>query len=319
MSARHFTNEEKDKARAANLVQMLKDCYPDEISERKNDKSNRGFWLRIGADGEEDWNTFLHENGYYDQKEGKLHNAVDYLMNFHGMSFPDAVEELLQYQDNATGSGMDQSDSVAAAPQKTDVAAVSPEQIIKAADNEKVITYLCQTRKIHPKIVNRLIEQGLIWQEAESGNAVFSTEDGIPIVVYGTDADGKPFKRSVRAADGKQRYWHCENPLPNGDISRVLVTEDVIDAISLYELSGGDWTCGYMYVSMEGVENTWVIDDLLGRLNDPHDRFYDAYVTIATDNDEAGNACASKYPKISREVPDIGRDWNEKLRKKKCS
>jgi len=129
--------------------------------------------------------------------------------------------------------------------------------------------------------------------------------------MYSVDVDGKPHKRSLNA-DSKQRYWHCEEPLPNGNISEVYVTESVFDAISFFELSG-EQRCGYMCVSMGGVDNTWVIDNLLERLKDPHDQLYDAHMTIATHNDEAGNTCASKYLDISRIVPDIGRSWSEML------
>ena len=106
---------------------------------------------------------------------GNHGNTIDFLAQYLGFSFCDAVTRLLEYEKDAGGGKKKEyeasvgelSGSVRSAREF-----VLPE---KAQNNRRVFAYLTITRGISRETVNRLIRDGLLYQEPDHGNAVFVT------------------------------------------------------------------------------------------------------------------------------------------------
>ena len=184
------------------------------------------------------------------------------------------------------------------------------------ANNERyVIAYLNKTRKIDVKIIKELIKTGNIYQDKHN-NCVFVgfNSDNQPIFATkrGTNTY-KPFYGDVAGSD-YNTCWHINN-----NSSSLIVTEAVIDALSLMTLNGKA-NKQYDYLALGGVGKWKAIETHLTQ------KTY-KMVIIATDNDNSGQEAASiiqnyietNYSNIQtmKAFPPAGKDWNDFLKSKR--
>ena len=114
-------------------------------------------------------------SGFMDWGTENHGNTIDFLVQYLGFSFCDAVTRLLEYEKDAGGGKKKEyeasvgelSGSVRSAREF-----VLPE---KAQNNRRVFAYLTITRGISRETVNRLIRDELLYQEPDHNNAVFVT------------------------------------------------------------------------------------------------------------------------------------------------
>ena len=102
------------------------------------------------------------------------------------------------------------------------------------------------------------------------------------------------------------RFWYLTNGLDSqAKASSVYVCEAAIDAISLYLIHQQHGiNAPAAYVSIGGAGNQQAINRLKKHNG----------VIIATDHDEAGDACRDRNPELATIVP-VYKDWNEDLQK----
>ena len=82
----HFTEEQKQKANSVDLVDFL---------DRQGEKLlPSGREKRLASDR----SITIRGNRWYDHETGEGGLAIDFLQNFYGLSFPDAVTKLLDEQ-----------------------------------------------------------------------------------------------------------------------------------------------------------------------------------------------------------------------------
>lgn len=223
----------------------------------------------------------------------------------------------------------------------------------KADTDRKVRNYLCRTRGIEEKIVDRWIDEGLLFQEAgRYGNCVFVSRDENGNPVYGVKRSADPKRKfvvDVEGSDysqgffikGKLDYYTKVSDNFASEHSSLFVTEAVIDLMSLqslylrrrdYELrQQGKLDCDPEDYENRFLNSNWYslngcrkYDGLLNTIAS-HKGIKDIF--LALDNDEAGrNASKAIKEEIQKRFPDRkidvsirvppteGRDWNDELK-----
>lgn len=223
----------------------------------------------------------------------------------------------------------------------------------KADTNRKVRDYLCNTRGIEERIVDKWIHEGLLFQEAgRYGNCVFVSRDKNGKPVYGVKRSADPKRKfvvDVEGSDysqgffikGKLDYYTKVSDNFASEHSSLFVTEAVIDLMSLqslylrhrdYELrQQGKLDCNPEDYENRFLNSNWYslngcrkYDGLLNTIAS-HKGIKDIF--LALDNDEAGrNASKAIKEEIQKRFPDRkidvsirvppteGRDWNDELK-----
>ena len=173
-------------------------------------------------------------NKWFRHSQSKGGLPVDFVMEFYGKSFPEAVQMLT----GEPGEAQPEADS-----------APSPafRLPLRNVTNANILNYLTQERKLSPSLVNFFIAAGDIYEDATHHNVVF----------VGRDADGHPRYASSRgirekfrqdAAGAEKAFGFAHR----GTDKQLLVFEAPIDLLSFIELFPKNWQ-QHNYLSLGGV------------------------------------------------------------------
>ena len=173
-------------------------------------------------------------NKWFRHSQSKGGFPVDFVMEFYGKSFPEAVQML-------TGEPGEVQPEADPAP--------SPafRLPLRNVTNANILNYLTQERKLSPSLVNFFIAAGGIYEDAAHHNVVF----------VGRDADGHPRYASSRgirekfrqdAAGAEKAFGFAHR----GTDKQLLVFEAPIDLLSFIELFPKNWQ-QHNYLSLGGV------------------------------------------------------------------
>lgn len=238
--------------------------------------------------------------GYYDWGSGRSGNSIDYLIEYLGYSFVDAVRILCTFADGGVVEGIHMtSDTTKSQPQIRRSGFVMPEPT--DGSFRQLYAYLTQTRKIPVEVINRLVHQKLLFQAKNRprcyNNIVFASIDGDFYEMHGTNSR-KKYHRSQGKRGNECWYFTGQGQTYP---ARIYVTEGAIDAVSLYVLHPEEDS---MYSAIGGAGKQKAIDRL---------KTLPIPIIIATDNDEAGDDCRSRNPDCATIRPKL-HDWNDDLR-----
>ena len=232
-------------------------------------------------------------NKWFRHSQSKGGFPVDFVMEFYGKSFPEAVQML-------TGEPGEVQPEADPAP--------SPafRLPLRNVTNANILNYLTQERKLSPSLVNFFIVAGDIYEDAAHHNVVF----------VGRDADGHPRYASSRgihekfrqdAAGAEKAFGFAHR----GTDKQLLVFEAPIDLLSFIELFPKNWQ-QHNYLSLGGVSGK-ALRQFLSERPDVERVF------LCLDADKAGeNACkrlAALLPdtvSVTRIQPCM-KDWNDVL------
>ena len=232
-------------------------------------------------------------NKWFRHSQSKGGYPVDFVMEFYGKSFPEAVQMLT----GETGEVQPEADP-----------APSPafRLPLRNVTNANILNYLTQERKLSPSLVNFFIVAGDIYEDAAHHNVVF----------VGRDADGHPryassrgirekFRQDTAGAEKAFGFAH------RGTDKQLLVFEAPIDLLSFIELFPKNWQ-QHNYLSLGGVSGK-ALRQFLSERPDVERVF------LCLDADKAGeDACkclAALLPdtvSVTRIQPCM-KDWNEVL------
>ena len=232
-------------------------------------------------------------NKWFRHSQSKGGFPVDFVMEFYGKSFPEAVQMLT----GETGEVQPEADP-----------APSPafRLPLRNVTNANILNYLTQERKLSPSLVNFFIVAGDIYEDAAHHNVVF----------VGRDADGHPHYASSRGIREKFRQDTAGAEKAFGFAHRgtdkqLLVFEAPIDLLSFIELFPKNWQ-QHNYLSLGGVSGK-ALRQFLSERPDVERVF------LCLDADKAGeDACkclAALLPdtvSVTRIQPCM-KDWNEVL------
>ena len=294
------------------------------------------------------------ENKYHRYSNGNGGDAVAFMMEFSGIAESDLnkhdqVNECIRILEQRLKINPE------LAVQQVRYKREMPKFVMseKADTNRKVRDYLCRTRGIEERIVDKWIDEGLLFQEAgKYGNCVFISRDENGKPVYGVKRSADPKRKfvvDVEGSDysqgffikGKLDYFTKVSDNFASEHSSLFVTEAVIDLMSLqslylrrrdYELrQQGKLDCEPDDYENRFLNSNWYslngcrkYDGLLNTIAS-HKGIKDIF--LALDNDEAGrNASKAIKEEIQKRFPDRkidvsirvppteGRDWNDELK-----
>jgi len=162
--------------------------------------------------------------GYKDFATGETENSIDFLKNYMGYNFVDAVQALSDVPASATAQLVDiQQDGIRNVPL----------EFPKPVDGmyKNLFAYL-KSRGISFETIQMLVGQKIMYQEKYKNNIIFINKERDFAEVRGTYTFGKPFHGVVTNSRHNGFWWFRASKTA----SKGYICESAIDAISLYEL-----------------------------------------------------------------------------------
>ena len=276
-----YTQAQIDRANAANLEDFLRTQGETLVRSGKEYRWKAHDSLTVC------------ENKWFRHSQSKGGYPVDFVMEFYGKSFPEAVQML-------TGEPGEVQPEADPAP--------SPafRLPLRNVTNANILNYLTQERKLSPSLVNFFIAAGDIYEDSSHHNVVF----------VGRDADGHPryassrgthekFRQDVAGAEKSFGFAH------RGTDKQLLVFEAPIDLLSFIELFPKNWQ-QHNYLSLGGVSGK-ALRQFLSERPDVERVF------LCLDADKAGEDACKRLAALLPETMSVTRiqpcmkDWNDVL------
>ena len=232
-------------------------------------------------------------NKWFRHSQSKGGLPVDFVMEFYGKSFPEAVQML-------TGEPGE------AQPEADPAPSPAFRLPLRNVTNANILNYLTQERKLSPSLVNFFIAAGDIYEDAAHHNVVF----------VGRDADGHPRYASSRgirekfrqdAAGAEKAFGFAHR----GTDKQLLVFEAPIDLLSFIELFPKNWQ-QHNYLSLGGVSGK-ALRQFLSERPDVERVF------LCLDADKAGEDACKRLEALLPDTVSVTRiqpcmkDWNDVL------
>ena len=232
-------------------------------------------------------------NKWFRHSQSKGGFPVDFVMEFYGKSFPEAVQML-------TGEPGE------AQPEADPAPSPAFRLPLRNVTNANILNYLTQERKLSPSLVNFFIAAGDIYEDAAHHNVVF----------VGRDADGHPRYASSRGINEKFRQDAAGAEKAFGFAHRgtdkqLLVFEAPIDLLSFIELFPKNWQ-QHNYLSLGGVSGK-ALRQFLSERPDVERVF------LCLDADKAGEDACKRLAALLPDTVSVTRiqpcmkDWNDVL------
>ena len=232
-------------------------------------------------------------NKWFRHSQSKGGLPVDFVMEFYGKSFPEAVQMLT----GEPGEAQPEADPAPSPAFRLPLWNVT---------NANILNYLTQERKLSPSLVNFFIAAGDIYEDAAHHNVVF----------VGRDADGHPryassrgirekFRQDVAGAEKAFGFAH------RGTDKQLLVFEAPIDLLSFIELFPKNWQ-QHNYLSLGGVSGK-ALRQFLSERPDVERVF------LCLDADKAGEDACKRLAALLPDTVSVTRiqpcmkDWNDVL------
>lgn len=306
MSKRFIRKEVLEKVRTLSAFDYLRNYAPDLLV--KNGRTD--YYHR-----EHDSLHFSNGKWYWWSQGKGGTSALDYLIIVEGYEFKDACNYLSDL--------MNVSEPVTTYYHPKPV---KPFELpIKDKNNDLVIRYLCEVRKIDKDIVDEFISKGMIYQSANFKNAVF--------VGYDKDKPAYAFKRSIFKNfkldhTGSNKAFSFNYTNPKSDVLHVFEAAiDLLSYMTLLKMDEKDYT-KFDYLSLAGASDKIAIKseaDIPIALKAYLERNPNIKtIVFHLDNDEVGIGATSKIISILNskyqcidEHPSICKDVNEELIHKK--
>ena len=276
-----YTQAQIDRANAANLEDFLRAQGETLVRSGKEYRWNAHDSLTVCG------------NKWFRHSQSKGGYPVDFVMEFYGKSFPEAVQML-------TGEPGE------AQPEADPAPSPAFRLPLRNVTNANILNYLTQERKLSPSLVNFFIAAGDIYEDAAHHNVVF----------VGRDADGHPRYASSRgirekfrqdAAGAEKAFGFAHR----GTDKQLLVFEAPIDLLSFIELFPKNWQ-QHSYLSLGGVSGKALRQFLTERPDVER-------VFLCLDADKAGEDACKRLVGLLPDSVSVTRiqpcmkDWNDVL------
>ena len=276
-----YTQDQIDRANAANLEVFLRAQGETLVRSGKEYRWKAHDSLTICG------------NKWFRHSQSKGGFPVDFVMEFYGKSFPEAVQML-------TGEPGE------AQPEADPAPSPAFRLPLRNVTNANILNYLTQERKLSPSLVNFFIAAGDIYEDAVHHNVVF----------VGRDADGHPRYASNRGINEKFRQDAAGAEKAFGFAHRgtdkqLLVFEAPIDLLSFIELFPKNWQ-QHNYLSLGGVSGK-ALRQFLSERPDVERVF------LCLDADKAGEDACKRLTALLPDTVSVTRiqpcmkDWNDVL------
>ena len=277
-----YTQEQIDRANQVDLEQFLR-SHGEQVT-----KSGSEYrWKRHDS-------LTIKGNKWFRHSQSKGGYPVEFVMEFFGKAFPEAVFLLIGEAPAHNGAAAAPSADFRLPPRNRYAAAA--------------MAYLRQ-RNIPEELVQEFYKEGLIYEDAKHRNIVFVGKDetGISRYAHCKGTEGS-FRMDVQGSDKAHNFAY------RSDGKSLFVFEAPIDLMSFIALYPRDWKMRN-YLSLGGV-GAKALEGFLSERKDMET------VYICTDSDKAGNDAVNRLLESIPESMTVIRllpcekDWNEVLKHK---
>ena len=213
-------------------------------------------------------------NKWFRHSQSKGGYPIDFVMEFYGKSFPEAVQLL-------TGeSGEGQSEASTAPPTAFHLPLHN-----RTAD--RAIQYLTESRGLNKTLVEAFLLSGDIYEDAKRHNVVFVGRDrsGTPRYAH-VRGTADPFRQDIAGSDKSYPFRH------EGNGNQLFVFEAPIDLLSFICLYPQDWQTRN-YLALGGVSGK-ALDRFLSERKDTRKVF------LCLDSDTAGSEACTR---LAQSIP----------------
>ena len=276
-----YTQAQIDRANAANLEDFLRAQGETLVRSGKEYRWKAHDSLTVCG------------NKWFRHSQSRGGFPVDFVMEFYGKSFPEAVQMLTGEPDEAQ-------------PEADPAPSPAFRLPLRNVTNANILNYLTQERKLSPSLVNFFIAAGDIYEDSSHHNVVF----------VGRDADGHPrcassrgiqekFRQDAAGAEKAFGFAH------RGTDKQLLVFEAPIDLLSFIELFPKNWQ-QHNYLSLGGVSGK-ALRQFLSERPDVERVF------LCLDADKAGEDACKRLAALLPDTMSVTRiqpcmkDWNDVL------
>ena len=274
---------------------------------------NEWRWKRHGS-------VTFRGNRWYRHSQQMGSHAIDFMQEFFGMSYPEAVTYLLNGETGQTiHGGSPPRETVgkrAARPREEETTEEKePKVLVPPEKNDtmkRVYAYLMQKRHISREVLSFFARQGILYESAGHHNAVFVGVDkeGNPRHIHkkGTCSDGRSFRMNEDGSDSSYGFGYA------GVGNKLYVFEAPIDFLSFLTLYPKNWQEN-SYIVLNGVSEHAMLQMLKDYSN------LDT-VVLCLDHDPAGIEACGRLAEILvqngyRQIKNLKsscKDWNEDLK-----
>ena len=282
----HYT---ESQISAANHVDLA--AYLLSRGEKLSRHGNQYLWEKN--------QVWIHGHEWYSHYESKGGHAVSFVMRYFGLSFQNAVEELIG---GSAISGAQQ-DMVIAKERKS---FVLPQ---RSETTNRLLCYLTKERFIAREVVEYFIKAQTLYEDAKYHSCVFVglDESGVPRHCHIRSTSGN-YKRTEAGSQAEYAFHH------SGESEWLFVFEAPIDMLAFITLHRKDWQ-KHSYVALCSVSER----ALLHRLEvNPNLR----KIVLCLDNDNTGISACERIKSILRNkgysdiriFHSINKDWDEDIK-----
>ena len=256
-------------------------------------------WLRHDS-------VMINKNEWYRFSQNKGGYAIDFMKEFYGLSFAEAVKELLG--EEGVGETNRRTAKEDAGRQKVCPIPLPGLELPERNESCEIARkYLIEQRKLSEQLVDQMIEKGDIYESKNYHNVVFVGRDKEQNPRYAAmrGTDENRYRGEARGSEKAYGFGHI------GTDEKLFVFESPIDLLSYITAVPEEWE-KHSYISLGGLS-----EKAMKRMYTEYPHIHSIYLCL--DNDEPGNERCRQFVSLIPEelsvyrLEPVKKDWNECL------
>ena len=256
-------------------------------------------WLRHDS-------VMINKNEWYRFSQNKGGYAIDFMKEFYGLSFAEAVKELLG-EEGAGETNRRTAKEDAGRQRVCPIPLPGLELPERNESCEIARKYLIEQRKLSEHLVDQMIEKGDIYESKAYHNVVFVGRDKEQNPRYAAmrGTDENRYRGEARGSEKAYGFGHI------GTDEKLFVFESPIDLLSYITAVPEEWE-KHSYISLGGLS-----EKAMKRMYTEYPHIHSIYLCL--DNDEPGNERCRQFVSLILEersvyrLEPVKKDWNECL------
>ena len=256
-------------------------------------------WLRHDS-------VMINKSEWYRFSQNKGGHAIDFMKEFYGLSFAEAVKELLG--EEGAGETNRRTAKEDAGRQKVCPIPLPGLELPERNESCEIARkYLIEQRKLSEHLVDQMIEKGDIYESKAYHNVVFVGRDKEQNPRYAAmrGTDENRYRGEARGSEKAYGFGHI------GTDEKLFVFESPIDLLSYITAVSEEWE-KHSYISLGGLS-----EKAMKRMYTEYPYIHSIYLCL--DNDEPGNERCRQFVSLIPEelsvyrLEPVKKDWNECL------
>ena len=256
-------------------------------------------WLRHDS-------VMINKSEWYRFSQNKGGHAIDFMKEFYGLSFAEAVKELLG--EEGAGETNRRTGKEDAGRQKVCPIPLPGLELPERNESCEIARkYLIEQRKLSEQLVDQMIAKGDIYESKNYHNVVFVGRDKEQNPRYAAmrGTDENRYRGEAKGSEKAYGFGHI------GTDEKLFVFESPIDLLSYITAVPEEWE-KHSYISLGGLS-----EKAMKRMYTEYPHIHSIYLCL--DNDEPGNERCRQFVSLIPEelsvyrLEPVKKDWNECL------